>query len=261
MSMQFDLSGRRILVVGASSGVGLETGRIASAAGARVAFAARREDRVREAAAAAPGEAIGLRCDVCDADACRGAIEAALEAFGGLDALVYATGMAPLTLLTDATQEQWRNVFDTNVIGASLVTAAALPALQASHGRAVYISSYSVRQPLPALGLYRVSKVALDGLIESWRIEHPDVDFTRAILGNTMDTEFAQNWSEEETAEAARVWVERNLFPAANLMPVRAAAEALVAVLATEGYVDDIAIMPRTRDGSPFAEHESLKTG
>jgi NAD(P)-dependent dehydrogenase (short-subunit alcohol dehydrogenase family) len=155
--------------------------------------------------------------------------------------------------LEKATQEEWRRVLDTNVIGASLVTAAALPALRESQGRAVYVSSYSVRQALPALGLYRVSKVALDGLIEAWRMEHPDVDFTRAMLGNTEATEFAQGWGSEETIAATKVWLERNLFPAANMMPVRSAAEGLVSVLATDAYVDDIAIMPRTRDSDASA--------
>lgn len=248
MSMRFDLSGRRILVVGASSGVGLETGRLASEAGAHVAFAARREELVRKAADAAPAKAIGVRCDVCDAQSVREAVEATLSEFGGLDGVIYATGMSPLVMLEKATQEEWRRVLDTNLIGASLVTAAALPALLASHGRAVYVSSYSVRQSLPALGLYRVSKVALDGLVEAWRMEHPDVDFTRAMIGNTMGTEFANGWGAEATAAATKVWIDRNLFPAANMMPVRAAAEGLVAVLATEGYVDDIAIMPRARD-------------
>ena len=125
MSMQFDLSGRRILVVGASSGVGLETGRLASQAGGRVAFAARREELVRDAAASAQGGAIGVRCDVCDADACRSAVETTLAEFGGLDAVIYATGMSPLVMLENASQEEWRRVLDTNLIGASLITAAA----------------------------------------------------------------------------------------------------------------------------------------
>lgn len=258
MSMRIDLSGRRVLVVGASSGVGLEAGRLAAEAGARVAFAARRETLVREAAAAAQGDAIGVRCDVCDADTCRQAVDTTVATFGGLDAVIYATGMSPLVMLENATQEDWRRVLDTNLIGASLITAAALPALRESQGRAVYISSYSVRQSLPALGLYRVSKVALDGLIEAWRMEHPDVDFTRAMIGNTVGTEFANGWGAEATLAATKVWIDRNLFPAANMMPVRAAAEGIVAVLATEGYVDDIAIMPRARDMDATMTAEKL---
>ena len=115
-------------------------------------------------------------------------------------------------------------------------------------GRALYISSYAVRQSLPGLGLYRVSKLALDGLIECWRMEHPDVDFTRVVVGNTSGTGFADDWSPERLRHALSVWMERNLFPAATMMSLDVLAESLVAILAAPGYVDDVALMPRTRD-------------
>jgi NAD(P)-dependent dehydrogenase (short-subunit alcohol dehydrogenase family) len=248
-----DLSGRRILVVGASSGVGRALGLAASAAGARVAFAARRLERLEQAAREAGTDALALRCDVRDEAECREAVRAAVEAFGGLDALIYATGLSPLSMLETASAEEWREVLAANVTGASLVTAAALPALRRSHGRALYISSYSVRMPLPGLGLYRVSKVALDALIECWRMEHPDVDFTRILVGNTSGTDFAAAWSPERLKQALDVWVKRNLFPAATMMPLDVLCEAVLPVLALRGYVDDIAVMPRTRDPSAVA--------
>jgi NAD(P)-dependent dehydrogenase (short-subunit alcohol dehydrogenase family) len=248
MSISLDLSGRRVLVVGASSGVGRAVGLRAAAAGARVAFAARRMDRLEAAAREAGPQAIALRCDVRDAAECRAAAAAAESAFGGLDALVYATGLSPLSMLESATADEWREVLAANVVGASLVTAAALAALRRSQGRALYISSYSVRMPLPGLGLYRVSKVALDALIECWRMEHPDVDFTRVVVGNTGGTDFAASWAPERLKQALDVWVKRNLFPAATMMPLEVLAEAVVSLLAVRGYVDDIAVMPRLRD-------------
>jgi NAD(P)-dependent dehydrogenase (short-subunit alcohol dehydrogenase family) len=156
--------------------------------------------------------------------------------------------MSPLVMLEEPSPEEWRRVLDTNVVGASLVTAAALPHLRDSEGRALYISSYSVRQPLPGLGLYRVSKLALDGLIECWRMEHPDVDFTRVVVGNTAGTGFADAWDPARLQQALRIWVDRSLFPAATMMPLDVLAESLVALLAAPGYVDEVAIMPRTRD-------------
>jgi NAD(P)-dependent dehydrogenase (short-subunit alcohol dehydrogenase family) len=151
-------------------------------------------------------------------------------------------------MLESATADEWREVLAANVVGASLVTAAALAALRRSQGRALYISSYSVRMPLPGLGLYRVSKVALDALIECWRMEHPDVDFTRVVVGNTGGTDFAASWAPERLKQALDVWVKRNLFPAATMMPLEVLAEAVVSLLAVRGYVDDIAVMPRLRD-------------
>jgi NAD(P)-dependent dehydrogenase (short-subunit alcohol dehydrogenase family) len=245
-----DLEGRRILVLGASSGIGRAIGLAASAAGARVVFSARRLRELEAAAAAAPSEAHAIACDVAQAADCARTVEASVAVLGGLDALVYATGMSPLAMLEEAGAEEWRRVLEVNVTGASLVTAAALPRLRESGGRALYISSYSVRQPLPGLGLYRVSKVALDGLIECWRMEHPDVEFTRVVVGNTSDTGFADGWDPERLQRTLRVWVERNLFPAATMMPLPVLADSVVRILATPGYVDDVAIMPRVKDPS-----------
>jgi NAD(P)-dependent dehydrogenase (short-subunit alcohol dehydrogenase family) len=248
-----DVRGLRILVAGASSGIGRAFGVRASRAGARVAFAARRLPELERAAAEAGNGALAVRCDVCDAQACADAVRETVAAFGGIDVLLFAAGMSPLAMLEEATAADWRRVFDTNVMGASLVTSAALAALRESRGRALYISSYSVRQPLPGLGLYRVSKLALDGLVECWRMEHPDVDFTRVVVGNTAGTGFADHWDPQRLKQALAVWVERNLFPAATMMSLDDLADSLIAILAAPGYVDDVAIMPRTRDPTATA--------
>ncbi len=253
MSVSFDLSGKRVLVMGASSGIGRAVSELATRSGARVALAARRADRLEGSAAelrAAGGDAQAFACDVTNDADCRAGVERATAALGGLDALVYAPGISPLCLLTDATQKAWRDVLDVNLIGASQVTAATLPHLKASAGRAVYVGSYSARQTLPGLALYSVSKLALSGLVAAWRMEHPDVDFTHVVLGNTLGTEFAESWGSDRLAAITRIWLERGLFPAPNMMPLASAAEVIVAVLAVRGFVDDIGVMPRARDGS-----------
>lgn len=251
MAVQIDLAGQGILVVGASSGVGRAVAERAAASGARVALAARRRERLEAVAdeiRGRGGEALVVPCDVCAPADCSRAVEETVASLGALDGLVFTSGVASPILLRDATQEEWRRTLDTNLVGASLLTAAAIPHLEESEGRAVYVSSYAVRQTLPGLALYAVSKVALDRLIEAWRMEHPKVDFTRALLGNTGGTEFASEWGAERTAYVTRIWVERGLFPSPNMMHVDAAAEAITSVLALRGYVDDIAIMPRPRD-------------
>jgi NAD(P)-dependent dehydrogenase (short-subunit alcohol dehydrogenase family) len=251
MSVALDLSGRRILVVGASSGVGRAVAEVAARAGAKVALLARRRERLDAAAAALRNEgrdAVALACDVTDEANCRSAVAAATERLGGLDGLVYASGLSPLCLLAEAGQADWRSVLDVNLIGASLVTTAALDALRASRGRAVYVGSYSERQTLPGIGLYSVSKQALSALIEAWRMEHPEVDFTKVVLGNTTGTEFAQGWGRERTLAITKLWIDRGLFPAPKMMPLANAAEAICAVLAVRGHVDEIGVMPRLHD-------------
>jgi NAD(P)-dependent dehydrogenase (short-subunit alcohol dehydrogenase family) len=253
MSINLDLSGRRVLVVGASSGVGRAVGELAARVGAHVLLAARRTERLALAAAALRQDghrAEAVACDVTREADCRSVVAEALARLGGLDALVYAAGISPLQLLAEAEQRDWRAVLDVNLIGASLVTAAAVAALRESRGRAVYVGSYSERQNLPGISLYSVSKSALSALIAAWRMEHPEVDFTKVVLGNTADTEFAQAWGQERTRAVSKLWIERGLFPAPKMMPLANAAEAIATVLAVRGHVDEIGVMPRLADAA-----------
>ena len=256
MAVRYDLEGLRLLVMGASSGVGREIGQLACRSGARVAFAARRRDKLEAAVARAESEALAVACDATSSDDCERCVAEVVKHFGGLDAMVYAAGMSPLRMLDRAREEHWRPVLDTNVMGASLVSAAVLPALREAEGRALYISSYSVRNVLPGLSLYRVSKVALDALVECWRTEFPEVGFTRVVVGNTAGTEFAEGWDPEETRRTLEEWARRGVFPSNTMMPLDVLAEAVLSVLAVRGYVDDIAVMPRSQDATMESPHD-----
>src|SRR5215510_1113714 len=79
------LVGRRVLVMGASAGIGRVVAQRLCAAGAHVAFASRRKDACEEAAKEANGTAIGLSCDVTDEAQCRQVVDDAVELLGGLD--------------------------------------------------------------------------------------------------------------------------------------------------------------------------------
>jgi NAD(P)-dependent dehydrogenase (short-subunit alcohol dehydrogenase family) len=145
-------------------------------------------------------------------------------------------------------------VFDTNVIGASLVTAAAVPHLAASSGAAVYLSSVSASQtpPWPGLGAYAVSKAALDKLVEAWRAEHPDIGFTRLVVGDCAGgegdsrTQFNESWDHEIAAEVVPTWAARHYLSGA-LMDVERLVAMVHAVL-REGAtlsVPSITVAPR----------------
>ena len=176
----------RTVVVGASSGLGRCIGVGLAQRGAEVALLARRQERLDAAAKEAGPGTIALACDVTDTESCRSAINEAAAHLGGIDALVYTPAIGPLARLVDTDAETWRRVLDTNVVGAALVTTAAVPHLTATNGVALYLSSVSasLTPPWPGLGAYAVSKAALEKLIEAWRAEHPSVGFTRVIVGD-----------------------------------------------------------------------------
>jgi NAD(P)-dependent dehydrogenase (short-subunit alcohol dehydrogenase family) len=208
-----ELRGARVLVVGASSGIGREVAVQLGAGGARVVLAARRVDRLAEAVAAvSAGGGDGARavaCDVREPAQCDAVVAEAVADLGGLDAVVYATAVDPLVRLVDTDLDRWRQVYETNVFGASLVTRAALPHLTESGGRMVYISATSVGRPLPGMGAYETSKAALDELVRAWRGEHPEIGFCNVAVGNTLGTEVHQSWDRDLLMELAPVWESR----------------------------------------------------
>jgi len=133
----------RTVVVGASSGLGRSLATGLGQRGATVALLARRKDRLDEAAREAGPQSLAIVCDVTDELSCKAAVEEAAESLGGIDALVYATGVGPLGRLVDIDAATWRHTFDTNVVGAALITAAAVPHLTETRGVAAYLSSVS----------------------------------------------------------------------------------------------------------------------
>ncbi len=244
----------RTVVVGASSGLGRCIGVGLAQRGARVALMARRRGRLDDAAKEAGEGTLVVECDVTDEASCRSAIAEAAAGLGGIDALVYSPGIGPLVKLVDTDAETWRRVFDTNVTGAALVTAAAIPHLTESAGAAMYLSSVSASHtpPWPGLGAYAVSKAALDKLVDAWRAEHHGIGFTRLVVGDCGGGEgdsvtgFADDWDTELAVEVAQVWAARN-YLSGTVMDVERLV-ALVDAVLREGAtisVPSITVAPR----------------
>jgi NAD(P)-dependent dehydrogenase (short-subunit alcohol dehydrogenase family) len=156
------LENRRVLVIGASSGIGAASGVAIAAEGGRVAFAARRVERIEELARQAGDDAIAVPCDVRDEVSCQAAVERAVEAFGGLDALVYVPGISPFVTLREADAKAWREVLDTNLVGATV----AMRAWQGEHKR-VGFTTIAMGDTLTEFGQDE-DVAALIPIIEDW---------------------------------------------------------------------------------------------
>jgi NAD(P)-dependent dehydrogenase (short-subunit alcohol dehydrogenase family) len=239
------LAGRRLLVVGASSGVGRAVGLAAADHGAHVAFAARRLDLLHAAVEEAGPPSLALRCDVTDESSVAEAVEGVASAFGGIDAVVYATGVDPLVRIETVDAAGWSDLFATNVTGASLITRAALPYLRAVRGRAVFISATSVGRPLPGMGAYATSKAALEELARAWRSEHPGVSFSTVAIGMTLGTEVTANWDTDLLGQLASVWDSRgHLFDnGPGYMGLEEVADTVISVLAAPTCLPYVSVL------------------
>jgi len=248
----------RTVVVGASSGLGRCIAIGLAKRGDQVALLARRRERIEGAAAEAGERAIAIECDVTDQASCHSAINDAAEGLGGIDNLVYTPAIGPLVPLVETDAETWRRVFDTNVIGAALVTAAAVPHLTVSGGRAVYLSSPAgtFGPPWPGLAAYGVSKAALQRLIESWQAEHPGIGFTCLIAGECAggegdaETGFNAGWDRALAAQFYPRWLSAGCM-SANLMPVEDLVQVVHTILRADAMTSMPVVVARSAPGNP----------
>ena len=247
----------RTVVVGASSGLGRCIAIGLAQRGDQIALLARRRERIEAAAQEAGSGAVAVECDIIDQASCRSAIGTVADAFGGIDNVVYTPAISPLVRMVDTDADIWRRVFDTNVIGASLVTAAAMPHLTASAGKVVYLSSDAgpYGPAWPGLGAYGVSKAALERLVEAWRAEHPDVGFTNLIVGECAGGEgdaatgMNAGWDMDLAMQAYPLWVSRGCMPG-KLMPVEDLIGVVHTILSTNSSTSMPLVVAR---GAPAA--------
>lgn len=168
------LDGRRVLVTGASSGIGAAVARAVVSAGGTVALLARRPEVLRDLAADLGG--VSVPADVTDVQAVRGAVAAAVDGLGGLDVVVNSAGVMRPGTVEDGRPDDFRLMLEVNVLGLLHVTHVALPHLRRSGaGDVVNISSMSGRRiPSPTAGVYAGTKFAVHAISEGLRLELAD---------------------------------------------------------------------------------------
>ena len=167
--MDLQLSGRVAVVTGASKGIGLAVTRTLLEEGARVVAASRGSSAELDALAGA--DLIHVPVDLMDPEAPGEVVARAKEAFGGLDILVNVAGGTPpgVTLprgsFMDATDDEWRAMFEFNLFSAVRAVRAAIPLLlERGGGAIVNVSSGNARQPSPINVDYGAAKAGLNNL-------------------------------------------------------------------------------------------------
>jgi len=165
-----ELAGRTALVTGGASGIGLATAQALRERGARVAVL----DRVPlESQRLGNQRLLSLVADVCDDDATRRTVTEAIGELGGLDILVNNVGIGAQGTVEENRDEEWRHVFDVNVLSIVRVTRTALPALRRS-GSAAIVNTCSIAATagLPRRALYSATKGAVLSLTLAMAADH-----------------------------------------------------------------------------------------
>jgi NADP-dependent 3-hydroxy acid dehydrogenase YdfG len=189
-----------LLITGASSGIGAATARAAAEAGWRLVLGARSEDKLEALAGELGGgeRAIAVRCDVTEPADNEALAAAAIEAFGGFDAVFANAGFGAQRGFLSESPEHWREMVLTNVLGVALTIRATLPhLLDRGRGHYAITSSVAGRRALPG-SMYSATKWAVTAIGESLRQELRTMHDNQAIRvtliePGMVDTPFFEN--------------------------------------------------------------------
>jgi NAD(P)-dependent dehydrogenase (short-subunit alcohol dehydrogenase family) len=211
MTLEISLSGRTVLVTGASSGLGSRFARVCSQAGAKVAVAARRTDRLEALVAeisAAGGTAAAVALDVLDEASVKAGFDAAEAALGPIDSVIANAGISKAGSSVDMAIEAFDEVIAVNLRGAYLTAREAgrrmiaAGSRETGRGRVVLIASIAAQVPLPGLMAYCASKagVAMMGrtLAREWATRGINVNM---ICPGYVQTEINADWFATEAGQ------------------------------------------------------------
>jgi 3-oxoacyl-[acyl-carrier protein] reductase len=166
------ITGRRALVTGASSGLGLSTARALAANGVSVVLASRSRERLEGAAAtlvpSAGASVHVVPTDVSDTDAARDLVARAAELLGGVDILIANAGGPPPGNFASTAFEAYETALRLNLLSTVALCQASLPGMiERRWGRVVAITSSSVREPIDRLILSNTARAGVTGFLKT----------------------------------------------------------------------------------------------
>lgn len=208
MTEAASLSGKVVVIAGASSGIGRETAALFAERGAEVVMLARRAEKLEAAAAEIGSRAHPLQCDISTSESVARAFQDVGARFGRVDALLNVAGVARIRALEEASDEDVQYVVGVNLLGPIYTTRAAIPLMRAAGGGdIVNVSSEITLDFLPLMSLYGASKGGLDffSRMMTRELKSDGIRVSLFVAGSTT-SEFGVNFSPEEMERALPVW-------------------------------------------------------
>jgi short-subunit dehydrogenase len=203
MGRRRTIAGLRILITGASQGIGRALADLAARRGARVLAAARSLELLKELSDAVRGRGDQLeiiQADITDAGDRARMLEATVAAFGGLDILVNNAGIGATGHFADVSPDRLRKIMEVNFFALAETTRLFIPQLRLGNYPAIVnISSIAGKRGIPARSEYSASKFAVQGFSEALRAElTPDAIDVLVVCPGLTHTNFSKNMLEQK---------------------------------------------------------------
>ncbi len=191
MGTSADLGGRRVLVTGASSGIGAATCRSIVACGGSVAMLARRKDRLEELRAELGEGAVPVPCDVTDLEALPVAVDEAARSLAGLDGVVAVAGKSMVGTMATGTPQRWKELIELNLLGPLATVRYGIGHFPPSGRRdVVVVASTGAITPMVGVGVYAATKRGLRAATDALRLELAPAGINvGCVLPGMFDTE------------------------------------------------------------------------
>ena len=221
--MKRTIADKRVILTGASSGIGWHLALQLAQQGAHVIASARRTARLDELVetfktnqdantSTKPGTIIPVTGDVCDRDLQQQLIDTCDQQFGGVDLLINNAGIGAMGRFDDADADRMRKVFDVNFFAIAELTRLALPKLKLGNDALIVnMSSILAHRAAPLKSEYCASKFALHGFSDSIRAELAKDNVSLLLVSpSTTDSEFFDSAIEDQTGKN---WKKRGSMP------------------------------------------------
>jgi NADP-dependent 3-hydroxy acid dehydrogenase YdfG len=213
------ISGKVIVITGASSGLGEAAARFLAAEGAAVVLGARRVDRIRSQAdelSANGAKALALATDVTNPEQVKALVDAAVQQFGRIDVMINNAGLMPHSPLERLKIEDWNRTIDVNIKGVLYGIAAALPHMQRQKsGHIINVSSVAGHSVRPGGAVYSATKHAVRVISEGLRQEVKPYNIRSTIISpGAVATELPDSITEPDVAAGIKSFYEKYAIPA-----------------------------------------------
>jgi NAD(P)-dependent dehydrogenase (short-subunit alcohol dehydrogenase family) len=198
-----DVTGKRVVITGASRGLGRLLAHAFSQGGARVALVARTETDLKAVSAELPGPSLALVGNVTDGDFNEAVADATVAEWGGVDVWICNAGISPILAGPRNTDPSvWREILEVNLTGSFLGARAAAGAMP-DGGRLIFTGSVLGERPREGLTAYSASKAGLVGMAKGLALDLAASGITvNVVAPGWFDSPLAERWKNSPELEA-----------------------------------------------------------